>query len=123
MASVWTRDRRKGHAIAARLEAGAVMINDHLMSHGMAETPWGGFKQSSSGRTHSHLGLEAMTQPRVVIDDWLPFVQKNMWWYPHGKSVYDGLKGALVALYGRGFAARVNGFFKLARTFLRTFRA
>jgi acyl-CoA reductase-like NAD-dependent aldehyde dehydrogenase len=121
-ASVWTRNRRKGRAIAARLEAGSVTINDHLMSHGLAETPWGGWKESGIGRTHGYIGLEEMTQPRCVVDDILPGVQKNMWWYPHNKSVYEGLKGALVFLYGRGIGKRCIASLRLVKTFARTFR-
>lgn len=121
-ASVWTRDRKKAHRIAAQLQAGAVTINDHLMSHGMPETPWGGFKNSGYGRTHSRFGLEAMTQPRVVIDDYLPGVKKNMWWYPHDKSVYDGLKGALQFLFSRSLEQRFTGTINLVKTFMRSFR-
>lgn len=121
-ASVWSRDRKKARRIASRLEAGTVTINDHLMSHGLAETPWGGFKESGLGRTHGALGLEEMTQTRVVIDDLLPGVQKNMWWYPHNRSVYDGLKGAMDFLYGRKLSRRLKGLAKLLPVFGRTFR-
>lgn len=121
-ASVWTRNRRKGRAIAARLEVGSVTINDHLMSHGLAETPWGGWKESGIGRTHGYIGLEEMTQPRCVVDDILPRVQKNMWWYPHNKKVYNGLKGGLTFLYGRGLGKRIVGAFRFVTVFLRTFK-
>jgi succinate-semialdehyde dehydrogenase/glutarate-semialdehyde dehydrogenase len=120
-ASVWTRDRRKAHAIAARLEVGSVTINDHLMSHGLPETPWGGPKESGIGRSHGYIGLEQMTHPRVVVDDILPGVQKNMWWYPHDRSVYDGLKGALDFLYGPGLGRRLSGLVRTTKTFMRTF--
>jgi succinate-semialdehyde dehydrogenase/glutarate-semialdehyde dehydrogenase len=121
-ASVWSRNRRKAHEIASRLEVGSVMINDHLMSHGLAETPWGGWKESGIGRTHGHIGLEEMTQPRCVVDDLLPGVQKNMWWYPHNKKVYEGLKGAMVFLYGKGIGKRIGAAQKLVNVFLRTFQ-
>ena len=121
-ASVWTKNRRKGHEIASRLEVGSVMINDHLMSHGLAETPWGGWKESGIGRTHGYLGLEEMTQPRCVVDDILPFVQKNMWWYPHNKKVYEGLKGALEFLYSKEPGKRLKGGLRLVQVFLRTFQ-
>jgi succinate-semialdehyde dehydrogenase/glutarate-semialdehyde dehydrogenase len=121
-ASVWTKNRRKGHEIASRLEVGSVMINDHLMSHGLAETPWGGWKESGIGRTHGYLGLEEMTQPRCVVDDILPFVQKNMWWYPHNKKVYEGLKGALEFLYSKEPGKRLKGGLRLVKVFLRTFQ-
>jgi len=121
-ASVWSRNRKKAHAIAARLEVGSVMINDHLMSHGLAETPWGGFKESGIGRTHGYLGLEEMTQPRVVVDDILPGIQKNMWWYPHNRKIFDGLLGGLHLLYGKGLMKRIDGALKLVPVFLRSFR-
>jgi acyl-CoA reductase-like NAD-dependent aldehyde dehydrogenase len=121
-ASVWSRDRKKARRIASRLEAGVVTINDHLMTHGLAETPWGGFKESSLGRTHGYLGLEQMTQTRVVVDDILPGVQRNMWWYPHTRKVYEGLRGLLHLLYGKKFSLRLKGLAKLLPVVGRTFR-
>ncbi len=121
-ASVWTRNRKKGRRIASQLEVGSVMINDHLMSHGLAETPWGGWKESGIGRTHGFIGLEEMTQPRCVIDDILPGVQKNMWWYPHNKKVYEGLRGALEFLYSKNVKKRLLGSLRLIRVFMRSFR-
>jgi succinate-semialdehyde dehydrogenase/glutarate-semialdehyde dehydrogenase len=121
-ASVWSNDHSLAKSVAARLEAGAVTINDHLMSHGLAETPWGGWKESGTGRTHGYLGLEAMTQPRVVIDDVMPGLQKNMWWYPHSKEVYEGLRGALHLLYARGLSARVSGMWKMTKLYVKCFK-
>jgi acyl-CoA reductase-like NAD-dependent aldehyde dehydrogenase len=121
-ASVWTKNRRKGHEIASQLEVGSVMINDHLMSHGLAETPWGGWKESGIGRTHGYIGLEEMTQPRCVVDDILPGVQKNMWWHPHNKKVYEGLRGALEFLYSKRLGKRMIGGIRLVKVFLRTFQ-
>jgi succinate-semialdehyde dehydrogenase/glutarate-semialdehyde dehydrogenase len=121
-ASVWTKSRRKGHEIASQLEVGSVMINDHLMSHGLAETPWGGWKESGIGRTHGYIGLEEMTQPRCVVDDILPGVQKNMWWHPHNKKVYEGLRGALEFLYSKKVGKRMTGGLRLVKVFVRTFQ-
>ncbi|HUJ73714.1 MAG TPA: aldehyde dehydrogenase family protein [bacterium] len=120
-ASVWSGNRRRARRVAARLRAGAVTINDHLMSHGMAETPWGGFGQSGIGRSHGELGFDEMTQPRVIVDDLLHRAPRNMWWYPHDRSVYEGLKGAIVALHGRGLGRRLVGLGRLVRTFMRSF--
>ena len=121
-ASVWSRNRAHARAIAGHLQVGTVTINDHLMSHGLPETPWGGFKQSGIGRTHGDLGLQEMTQPRVIVDDILPFVQRNMWWYPHSQKVYDGLMGVLHLLYARSMRLRIQGASKALRVFLRTFQ-
>jgi hypothetical protein len=59
----------------------------------------------------------------VVVEDRLPGLPRAMWWYPHDRSVHDGLKGAIDAMYGRGLARRATGLAALVRTFLRSFRA
>jgi succinate-semialdehyde dehydrogenase/glutarate-semialdehyde dehydrogenase len=118
-ASVWSRDRRAARALAARLNAGAVTINDHLMSHGLAETPWGGFGQSGLGRTHGLAGLLEMVKMKVVVDDILPGVKKNLWWHPYSETVYRGLKAILDVRFGSNAAARLAALPRLVRFFLR----
>jgi succinate-semialdehyde dehydrogenase/glutarate-semialdehyde dehydrogenase len=121
-ASVWSRDRRAARRMAERIQAGVVMINDHLMSHGMAETPWGGFKESGIGRTHGAIGFAEMTQPQCIIDDLMPGVRKNLWWYPHGEGVYIGLRGLLDMLYARSLTRRLRGAMSALRAFPRVFK-
>ena len=111
--SVWSKNWRKAEGLARRIQAGVVTINDHLMSHGLAETPWGGFKQSGIGRTHGAIGFAEMTQPRVIVHDVLPFARRSMWWYPHSKGLYRGLIGALELLYGKTIPKRLKGLARL----------
>lgn len=120
--SVWTRDLAKGAGLARRLQAGAVMVNDHLLSHGLTETPWGGPKESGVGRGHGAWAFEEVTQPRVVVTDWLKLARRNVFWYPYRPAIYGGLKGALTALYGTGIAARLSGAWKFLRILPRMFR-
>ncbi len=120
--SVWTRSHRRGRALARRIRAGVVTINDHLMSHGLAETPWGGFKQSGIGRTHGRLGFDEMTEPQCIVDDLMPGVRRNMWWHPYGPRVYAGIKGIMDMLYARSPARRLAGARDLLRIFPRSFR-
>ncbi|MFW5711562.1 MAG: aldehyde dehydrogenase family protein [Spirochaetota bacterium] len=107
--SVWSRNRRLADSVAARFQAGAITINDHLMSHGMPETPWGGYKNSAIGRSHGTPGFEEMTQPKVVIHDSLGNVNRNIWWYPHSSEVLHGLHGALSLLTARGLRKKLSG--------------
>jgi len=118
-ASVWTSG--KAAETALRLEAGVVTVNDHLMTHGMAETPWGGFKRSGIGRSHGKLGVEDMTQAKIVVRERLPSMVKNMWWYPHGKKTYAGLEGALDFLFATFPPRRLVGAVRLARLFVARF--
>lgn len=120
-ASVWSRDRRTAERLARRLEAGAVTINDHLMSHGLAETPWGGFKESSIGRTHGDIGFDEMTQPQCIVHDLLPMASRNLWWHPFSREVYTGLRGLIEGLYAPSVTRRIRGWFQLARIAPRMF--
>lgn len=92
--SVWTRNLELGKQIARQLESGVTTINDHLYTHGQSETPWGGWKESGVGRTHSALGLEEMTQPKLVNWDIVP-AKRNIWWFPFDKETYDAMLAAL----------------------------
>src|SRR5712672_653750 len=56
-ASVWTRNIARGQELARQIDAGTVMVNEVLYTHGIAQTPWGGMKQSGLGRTHGRAGL------------------------------------------------------------------
>ncbi len=120
-ASVWTGSSKKALKIAEKLQSGAVTINDHLMSHGMAETPWGGFKNSGIGRTHGEPGLLEMTQPQVVIYDLLSFMRKNIWHYPYDRRVFEALQGALYALYSKKILKKLAGTWKVIKIFLSSF--
>lgn len=121
-ASVWSRDRRSARQLAEQLRAGVVTINDHLMSHGLAETPWGGWKDSGWGRTHGAVGFAEMTQTQCIVDDWLPGVRRNLWWHPHDRDAYRGLSGLLDLLYARRWSKRIAGLRQLLRIAPRVFR-
>jgi acyl-CoA reductase-like NAD-dependent aldehyde dehydrogenase len=121
--SVWSKNRGEAERIARQIQAGVVTVNDHLMSHGLAETPWGGFKQSGIGRTHGDIGFSEMTQPQCIVHDYLPFVKRNMWWYPHNESIYAGIRGLLHFMYSPSLFSKIGGLLKLLKIFPRTFFA
>lgn len=118
-ASIWTRDIHFAQKLAHRITAGAVTINDHLYTHGMAETPWGGPKESGLGRTHGVLGLEEMTQPRLINWDILPWTKRNLWWYPFSREQYDALLSALYFAFPRNPIDWIKNGLKFGRFALR----
>lgn len=63
-ASVWSSDRERARAVAARLEAGTVWINAHGVVHPMV--PFGGAKQSGYGLEFGVEGLKALGVPQVI---------------------------------------------------------
>lgn len=101
LASVWTSDRQRADRVARRLEAGSILINDAVYTHGAGETPWFGVKESGLGVTHSAHGLREFTRMRHVNWDRLP-LSRNPWWYPYSPEWTNRIRGALALLYGRG---------------------
>ncbi len=79
-ASVWTKNLRRGRRVAASIEAGTVMVNEVLYTHAIAQTPWGGVKQSGLGRTHGRLGLLEMVAPvHIHVNRLARF--EDLWWF------------------------------------------
>jgi acyl-CoA reductase-like NAD-dependent aldehyde dehydrogenase len=81
-ASVWTRDIKKGERVAQRIEAGSVCVNEVLYTHGIGQTPWGGFKNSGRGRTHGLEGLMELVQPQHIHTNRVALLP-NPWWLPY----------------------------------------
>ncbi len=121
--SMWSKNRKKARRIARKIQAGTVTINDHLMSHGLPESAWGGFKESGIGRSHGELGMLEMTQPQMIVDDILSFTKKNLWWHPYDETVYNGLKGIMKTLYGTTFSSKVSGLVNVVKILPRLFKS
>ena len=63
-ASVWGTDIEQARAVASRIEAGTVWIDQHGAIHPMV--PFGGVKGSGWGLEFGIDGLKAVTQPQVI---------------------------------------------------------
>ncbi|MGH7726731.1 MAG: aldehyde dehydrogenase family protein [Candidatus Eiseniibacteriota bacterium] len=66
-AGVWTRDLKRGHRVAHRLEAGTVWVNAYNRYD--TATPFGGYKQSGFGRDMGPEALEGYVQTKSVWID------------------------------------------------------
>jgi acyl-CoA reductase-like NAD-dependent aldehyde dehydrogenase len=91
-ASVWTKDLTKGRRVAGRIEAGTVCVNEVLYTHGIGQTPWGGFKNSGRGRTHGLEGLLELVQPQHIHVNKIAILP-NAWWLPYGATAIETFKG------------------------------
>ncbi|MBB4891805.1 succinate-semialdehyde dehydrogenase/glutarate-semialdehyde dehydrogenase [Streptomyces olivoverticillatus] len=68
-ASVWTTDTRRGRAIAARLQAGTVNVNEaYAAAYGSARSPMGGMGDSGLGRRHGSEGILKYTEAQTVAE-------------------------------------------------------
>ncbi|MCB2376689.1 NAD-dependent succinate-semialdehyde dehydrogenase [Hymenobacter sp. BT635] len=75
--SVWTRDAKRGEAVARRIESGAVFVNAMVKSS--PEMPFGGVKKSGYGRELSYLGIrEFVNQKSIWVAGEAPVAKKKV---------------------------------------------
>jgi succinate-semialdehyde dehydrogenase/glutarate-semialdehyde dehydrogenase len=98
-ASIWTRNIERGRRLAAKIDAGTVMVNEVMYTHSVAQTSWGGVKQSGIGHTHGRAGLlELVYGQHIHVNRWsfLP----DLWWFNYGPNA-----GRLFRRFARRFAS------------------
>jgi len=117
-ASVWTSDTARGEAIAKRLRAGAVMVNDAISYFAIAEAPHGGRGESGWGRTHGKAGLLEMVQTKYIDSDRLEHHEKP-WWYRYGTDLERSADAFLQFEFGGGLAAKMRSVRGAMKTFFR----
>jgi succinate-semialdehyde dehydrogenase/glutarate-semialdehyde dehydrogenase len=96
-ASVFTKDIARGRRLAEQIDAGTVMINEVVYTHALAQTPWGGVKQSGYGRTHGRPGLLELVSAQHIHVNSVPGVA-DVWWFPYTKQA-----GELFRSFARRF--------------------
>jgi acyl-CoA reductase-like NAD-dependent aldehyde dehydrogenase len=100
-ASVFSRDARRGEAVARRIDAGAVCVNDALVNYNALELPMGGAKASGLGSRHGAGGIRKFTQQQaLLVSRWHPRREPHM--YPYRPGVTRAIGKLVALLYGRG---------------------
>ncbi len=107
-AYVFTKDKVRGRALAERLEAGSVMVNDVLLTHAAPETPWGGVKESGIGRVHSDDGLRHMCEAYHINWDRVSLGDKELFWYPMSHQNYKRMLGAIKVAFRSGITNKIS---------------
>ena len=117
-ASIWTREKSRGMAIASELRAGAVMVNDAISYFGIAEAPHGGCGASGWGRTHGKAGLLEMVHMKYIDVDGLPRSEKP-WWYRYGLDLERAADAFLQFEFSGGIGAKLRNARSAMKTFFR----
>ncbi|WP_135304445.1 succinic semialdehyde dehydrogenase [Haloarcula amylovorans] len=78
--SVWTTDTEQGEAVARRIDAGSVSVNDaYLGMWASTDAPMGGVGDSGIGRRHGREGIQKYTESQTVATQRLhPLVPANL---------------------------------------------
>jgi acyl-CoA reductase-like NAD-dependent aldehyde dehydrogenase len=117
-ASIWTKNKTRGMALAGELRAGAVMVNDAISYFGIAEAPHGGCGRSGWGRTHGQAGLLEMVQMKYIDVDGLPKYEKP-WWYRYGLDLERAADAFLQFEFSGGIGAKLRNARSAMKTFFR----
>lgn len=107
-ASVWTRDIAKGKRVAGKILAGTVTVNEVLYTHGIPQTPWGGFRNSGYGRTHGEEGLKELVAVQHIHVNRL-LLTPDVWWFPYSKNALDTFR-QMARKFASGSLIRTLGF-------------
>jgi acyl-CoA reductase-like NAD-dependent aldehyde dehydrogenase len=100
-ASVWTKDVERGEALARRVEAGAVCVNDAQVNYTALNLPMGGWKTSGLGTRHGSGGIRKYTRTQsLLITKMAP--KRDLHMFPYSKRRTNALRRMLAFLYGRG---------------------
>jgi acyl-CoA reductase-like NAD-dependent aldehyde dehydrogenase len=102
--SVWTRDRVRGRALARRLQAGSVCVNDVLTNYFIVEAPLGGTKGSGLGVRHGREGLLQFCRLETIVEDrpglgWLAALVSGQLMFPYRRRTLRLLRWLMRRIY------------------------
>jgi acyl-CoA reductase-like NAD-dependent aldehyde dehydrogenase len=100
-ASVFSKDAARGEAVARRIDAGAVCVNDSNVNYTALELPMGGVKASGMGSRHGAGGIRKYTRQQALLISRL-HPRKDIHMYPYTTKMTAVLRKLTRALYGRG---------------------
>jgi aldehyde dehydrogenase (NAD+) len=115
-ASVFSADVRAAEALAARLPAGSVTVNDVIAPTAHPATPFGGRGASGWGVTQGAEGLLGMTVPQAVSvrrGQFRPHLDESI--SPDPEATADILTGLLRASHAGGLREWFGGVRQLLR--------
>jgi acyl-CoA reductase-like NAD-dependent aldehyde dehydrogenase len=101
-ASVWTKDAKRGEAIARRVESGVVCVNDAQLNYLALELPMGGWKASGLGTRHGAGGIRKYCRQQSLLVTRFAPPKGDLQFYPFRPGRTKLIGKALKLLYGRG---------------------
>jgi acyl-CoA reductase-like NAD-dependent aldehyde dehydrogenase len=100
-ASVWTKDIARGEALARRLEAGAVCVNDVQINYQALNLPMGGWKSSGIGARHGAGGIRKYCKTQSLLVTSFG-IKRDIFMFPYTRGRTMLLQRFYKLFYGRG---------------------
>jgi len=98
-ANIWTRDKHKGTEIAKSLETGSAVVNDCMVTYGVAEAPFGGRKESGIGQVNGEIGLRSYCHAQSIVIDRFGGSDEFLW-FPYTRQKGRLIRRALRWVWG-----------------------
>ena len=86
---------QQARAVAARLRAPMVAVDDVMIHYALPHVPFGGVGGSGFGRVHGDEGLRALCVEHVLVENTLPSAalpSAEPWWQPYNRDPQPWLK-------------------------------
>jgi acyl-CoA reductase-like NAD-dependent aldehyde dehydrogenase len=99
-ASVWTSNIKRGEALARRIEAGVVCVNDAQINYTALNLPMGGWKGSGLGTRHGANGVRKFTKVQSLLVT-RRALKREPFMFPYRKKRTLLLRRLFKLLYGR----------------------
>jgi acyl-CoA reductase-like NAD-dependent aldehyde dehydrogenase len=100
-AAVFSKDAARGEAVARRIDAGAVCVNDALINYTVLELPMGGAKASGLGTRHGAGGIRKYAQQQAMLVSRL-HPRRELFMHPYTAKMTGRFEKLIGLLYGRG---------------------
>jgi acyl-CoA reductase-like NAD-dependent aldehyde dehydrogenase len=100
-ASVWTSDVPRGEALARRIQAGTVCVNDAQVNYTALNLPMGGWKASGLGTRHGAGGIRKYTKVQSLLVT-RRALKREPFMFPYRARRTLMLRRVFNLLYGRG---------------------
>jgi acyl-CoA reductase-like NAD-dependent aldehyde dehydrogenase len=100
-ASVWTSDTDRGEALARRIEAGVVCVNDAQINYTALNLPMGGWKSSGVGTRHGANGIRKYTKTQSLLVT-RRALKREPFMFPYTPRQTRLLRRFYKLFYGRG---------------------
>ena len=97
--SVWTKNRRRGAAVASQMKTGTIAINDHVINFFVPSIKFGGIGESGLNGQLGEEGIKAFTIHRSItaatlqpttklMRAWLPRTVRPGYWIGLARTLF-----------------------------------
>ena len=107
-ASVFAGTSAEGEAIARRIDAGAVNVNDVLTTYFTMGVPMGGWKDSGIGFRHAAYGIKKFARPESIVAPRIKQGKRDPLWFPYTSTRRKLINRANRFINARGLRNRLG---------------